>query len=78
MIELNEAQRQELNHPEPTAIDPATKREYVLVRKEVYARLRHLFEDDLAVSKREVAVLVERAMRDYDANDPTLELYQND
>lgn len=46
MIELNEQQRQELTGPEPIAIDPKTKQEYVLVRREVYGRLRGLLDDD--------------------------------
>jgi hypothetical protein len=76
MIELTEGQRRELEQPEPLAIDPTTQETYVLVRKEVYERIRHLLDDTL-LSKREVAALVERAMRDYDANDPTLALYQD-
>jgi hypothetical protein len=46
MIELTEQQRQELGSPEPIAIDPQTRQEYVLVRREVYRRLRALLEDD--------------------------------
>jgi hypothetical protein len=46
MIELTEQQRQELNEAEPIAIDPRTRRQYVLVRREVYQRLRGLFDDD--------------------------------
>jgi hypothetical protein len=37
-----------------------------------------LLLDDTALSKRELAVLVERAMREYDEGDPSLELYQDD
>jgi hypothetical protein len=48
MIELTEQQRRELGQPEPMAIDPETKEEYVLVRKEVYARLRAALSDDLS------------------------------
>jgi hypothetical protein len=75
MFELTEVQRGELAQPEPVAIDPLTKQEYVLVRRDLYERIRHLF-DDTALSKREVAVLVDRAMREYDDNDPSLPLYQ--
>jgi hypothetical protein len=78
MIELTDEQRRELAQPEPLVIDPQTKATYVLVRKELYDRIRHLLEDDTAVSKRDLAILVERAMREYDAHDPTLELYQQD
>lgn len=75
MIELTQEQRQELNAPEPTAIDPETKEEYVLVRKEVYARLRALLEDDF--DPRDAYPLVDRIMGEDDANDPTLESYQS-
>jgi hypothetical protein len=77
MIELTEEQRRELNQPEPLAIDPITKESYVLVRRDLYERVRHLF-DDTALSKREVAMLVERAMQEYDEGDPSLHLYQKD
>lgn len=40
MIELTHEQRQELAQPEPVAVDPETKEEYVLIKKDVYARLR--------------------------------------
>jgi hypothetical protein len=49
MIELNEQQRQELGRSEPIAIDPATKQEYVLVRREVYGRLKGLLDEDTRV-----------------------------
>ena len=39
MIELTEQQRQELSAAEPVAIDPQTRRECVLVRREVYGRI---------------------------------------
>lgn len=39
MIELTPQQRHELTEREPMAIDPETKKTYVLVRKEVYDRL---------------------------------------
>jgi hypothetical protein len=77
MIELTEEQRRQLSEPEPVVIDPLTKEEYVLVRRDVYQRIRHLL-DETALSKREVALLVDRAMREYDEGDPSLHLYQND
>jgi hypothetical protein len=42
MIELTEQQRQALDGPEQpvTAVDPATGREYLLVRRDVYDRMR--------------------------------------
>jgi hypothetical protein len=60
------------------ALDPETNRTYVLVLKEVFDRIRFLVEDDTGLSKRAVATLVQGAMKEYDENDPTLDLYQND
>jgi hypothetical protein len=77
MIQLTPEQARELMQGEVAVIDPETKEEYILIRKADFDRVRHLFEEDLP-GKREVAVLVERAMREYDENDPTLHLYQND
>jgi hypothetical protein len=77
MIELTPEQARELRQGEVAVIDPETKEEYILIRKADFDGVRHLFEEDLP-GKQEVAVLVERAMREYDENDPTLHLYQND
>ncbi len=49
MIELTQEQRQELAKSDPArAIDPQTKETYVLVRAELYDRIKSLFaeEDD--------------------------------
>jgi hypothetical protein len=46
MIELNEDQRHELSQPEPSVVDPVTQETYVLVRQEVYDRLKVLMEGD--------------------------------
>jgi hypothetical protein len=45
VIELTDEQRHELQQPEPVAIDPQTRQTYVLVRKEVYERLKDLYDD---------------------------------
>jgi hypothetical protein len=75
MIELTEQQRQELSVPEPVAIDPLTRQEYVLVRKDLYERLRAVFDDE-GPDMRAVGILVDRAMREEDEGDPTLASYQ--
>ncbi len=77
MIELTAEQRRELEQPEPAAIDPVTKQTYVLVPRNLYERIRHLF-DDTALDKRQLATLVDRAMKEYDDGDPSLHLYQQD
>jgi hypothetical protein len=74
MIELNEQQRRELEGPEPIAIDPSTKQEYVVVRRQVYEHIRRLLDDDSVVATGE---LLDRIMAEDDANDLTLESYQS-
>ena len=46
MIELTEEQRQGLANAEPIVVDPKTREEYVLVRKNVYQKLKGLLDDD--------------------------------
>jgi hypothetical protein len=46
MIELTQEQRRELAHPAPVAVDPETRQTYVLVRAEVYERIKHILDDD--------------------------------
>jgi hypothetical protein len=75
MIELTEAQRQELTGPEPVVVDPVTQETYVLVRQEVYERIRSLLTEELP-SMQEVARLVEANLQEDDANDPWLASYQ--
>ena len=72
MIELSEEQRQALTDPEPVAIDPQTKQVYVLVRKDLYDRLRALLDEDLP----DAAALVNEVMAEDDHDDPLLESYQ--
>ena len=45
MIELTEQQREELFAAEPRAVDPQTKKTYVLVSEEVYERIKGLLDD---------------------------------
>jgi hypothetical protein len=76
MFELTAEQRHELGRPElARAIDPQTKQEYVLVPAELYDRLKTIFDGD-GLDMGQVSVLVERAMRELDADDPSLESYQ--
>jgi PHD/YefM family antitoxin component YafN of YafNO toxin-antitoxin module len=76
MIELNELQRQELNAAEPVAIDSETRETYVLVRREIYDRLKTL----LALDEYDPdggAGFINEVMAQDDAKDPHLESYQN-
>ena len=76
MIELTENQRQELSAPEPTAVDPQTQETYVLVRREVYDRLKALLATD-EYDPDEGAASINEIMADDDAKDPYLESYQH-
>ncbi|MGL4555086.1 MAG: hypothetical protein ACRC33_28305 [Gemmataceae bacterium] len=48
MVELTDEQRRLLTQPEPTVRDPETNQTYVLVRSDLYARVRGLLDDDWA------------------------------
>jgi hypothetical protein len=81
MIVLSEEQQQALatmDEAPPTVFDPRTNEKYVLLRSALYDRVRGLVQDDSDLTKREVAILVDRAMSEYDAGDSTLALYQHD
>jgi hypothetical protein len=77
MIELTEQQQRAVDaSPEPRLVDPRTQKAYVLVGADVYERFRGLFAKEDGLDMRQVAALVERAMQEDDAGDPTLEFYQ--
>lgn len=77
MIELTQQQQQALDScAEPRLLDPRSRKAYVLVDVDVFARLRGLLSDDENIDMRQVAALVDRAMSEDDANDPTLAFYQ--
>ena len=69
MIELTEEQRRELRELEPTAIDPETNQGYLLVRREVYERLRQL-KDDSPWTDEELDALAEEAGDLLDRHEP--------
>jgi hypothetical protein len=57
MFELTPDQRAELRRPEPArAIDPETKQEYVLVRADIYERLKGVLGEDFHPSEAYPAV----------------------
>ena len=75
MIELTDEQARELAQPEPVAIDPRTRQAYVLVRREVYDRLKALLAVD-DYDPEEGAGLINEVMAEDDAGDPLLDSYQ--
>jgi hypothetical protein len=78
MIELIPELQQALDaNPELRMIDPRTGKVYVLIDAEVYARIQTLLAEEEEPDMRQVASLVEEAMREDDADDPALEYYQS-
>jgi hypothetical protein len=77
MIELTEEQRLELANPEPVAIDPQTKQTYVLVRAEVYERLRGLLYDDAEFSIREAYPIMDEVAAKAGWDDPAMDIYND-
>lgn len=77
MIELTAQQQQALDaNTELRMIDPRTRKEYILMDAGIYGRIQSLLSEDEEPDMRQVAVLVEEAMREDDADDPALEYYQ--
>ena len=75
MFELTEQQRQELDAPEPVAIDPQTRETYVLVRRETYDRFKALLALD-DYDPDEGIGYVNEVLAEDDAKDLFLESYQ--
>jgi hypothetical protein len=72
MIELTHEQWQALSSVEnPTLVEPDSRTEYVLIRKDVYERWRRVFADE-----PDAALLVNEMMAEDDAQDPLLGTYQ--
>jgi hypothetical protein len=76
MIELTEQQRQDLADSEPVVIDPVTQTTYVLVRREVYERIKTLLAMD-DYDPDDGAGFINEVMADDDEKDPWLESYQH-
>ena len=77
MIELTEEQRVELNVPEPIAIDPSTKKTYVLVRKNVYDRMKGLLYDNGESTNDELRLLLARSADANGWNEPAMDDYDD-
>ncbi len=75
MIELTEEQRRELSAPEPIAIDPSTKKTHVLVRQNVYDRIKGLLYDDGEWTDGELRILLARSADANGWNEPAMDDY---
>jgi hypothetical protein len=78
-MKLSEDQGQELRAAGAMPVrvaDPETGQEYVVIRADVFERLREAPDDDLP-DLREMALLIQQGMAEEDADDPLLERYRN-
>lgn len=76
MFELAADQQQDLDVPEPVAIDPETRQAYILVRRENYDRFKSLLVVD-DFDPDEGAGHIDDIMTDDDLKDPSLDSYQD-
>jgi hypothetical protein len=77
-MQLTQEQLQAVRSGEPiTVSDPEIGPECVLVRADVFSRVKDLLYDDADFSPREGYPLVDRVMAEDDADDPALESYQS-
>lgn len=77
-MRLTREQLQAVRSGEPITVkDPEIGPECVLVRADVFARVKDLLDDDADFSPREAYPLVDRVMAEDDADDPALESYQS-
>jgi hypothetical protein len=77
MLELTAEQRQAIaaNGAQPArAIDPATQEEYVLLRAEIYDRIKHLVSDDRGWLEGAYLASMEVFARD-GWDDPRMDVY---
>lgn len=74
-MDLTSGQIKAVKHGEPVRVSaPEVGAECVVLRADVFDRVRAVIEDDL--SREQVGELVAQNMREDDENDPLLESYQ--
>lgn len=78
MIELTEAQRQiVLAEENPTVVDPHTHKAYVLVRKELFDRIKGLLYDDSELTHDDLRLLLARSAKDNGWDEPGMDEYDH-
>lgn len=78
MIELTEEQQHALRSEDtPTVVDPATNAAYVLVRKDVFDRIKRLLYDDSEMTHDEMRHLLARSFKENGWDEPGMEAYDN-
>lgn len=78
MIELTQEQRQGLRHADAVRLsDPETGQEYILLRAEVYERLKQLLYDDGDWTPEEQMRLLAESGKRAGWDDPAMDVYDN-
>jgi hypothetical protein len=78
MIELTEEQRQRLGDGQAVDVtDPQTAERYVVLRKDVYERFRHLLYDDSEWTEDELRLQLARAAQANGWEEPGMEAYDH-
>jgi hypothetical protein len=77
MIELTQEQRHELEADPPRAIDPVTRRIYVLISEDLYERLQDLLVPD-RLTRSEQQALLRIAGKRAGWDDPEMDVYDQE
>jgi hypothetical protein len=77
MIELTDHQRQELQANPPRAIDPLTRKTYVLVSEDLYQRFQDLLVPE-RLTRPEQAALLRAAGKRAGWDDPEMDVYDRE
>jgi hypothetical protein len=76
MIELTEEQQQQLDRGEAIEVtDLRTSRPYVVLRKDVYERVRHLLYDDSEWTEEELRLQLARSAEGNGWDEPGMDAY---
>lgn len=76
MIELTEDQRRQLESGTAISIvDPATEQQYVMLRKDVYDRVRHFLYDDNLSTDQELRRQLARSSKENGWDEPAMDAY---
>jgi hypothetical protein len=80
MIELTEQQRHEVRHQNSGVIDvtdPDTKEEFILIRKEIYQRLKCLLYDDHDLTAEHLKIQLAQAAEANGWNESAMDAYDD-
>jgi hypothetical protein len=76
MIELTESQRQELESGKAVDVtDPLTAQPYVILRKDVYDRVRRLLYDDSGWTEDDLPAQLARSAKENGWDEPGMDAY---